>query len=293
MTVNRRAFTLIELLVVIAIIAILVSLLLPSLGKARFAAWQVDEGSNLRQVTVAATAYTSDYNEYFNPIQDTHFVADDYPIKQESTWRVYLFDYVGFSPEVYDSKALKTERYADGISEYDVAASLGSVDEIDEFMFGKIRWEEQYNRSGIAANLAHYWTDEEGEGPFGRPLVSSWGEHIGNPNQGYLEGLTKIHEVQSTNQCILFGGGGTDFWQWPEDTWWIYKIPDPVWDPGFNRYLQYTQWDADKGSVRYGGKGLYSFADGSVTLLDPREIPCTADQCWWSVRFDGHDEEGD
>ena len=125
MTTNRRAFTLIELLVVIAIIAILVSLLLPSLGKARFAAWQVDEGSNLRQVTVAATAYTSDFNEYFNPIQDTHFVPDDVPIKQESTWRVYLFDYVGFSPEAYDSKALKTERYADGISEYDVAASLG------------------------------------------------------------------------------------------------------------------------------------------------------------------------
>ena len=66
-----------------------------------------------------------------------------------------------------------------------------------------------------------------------------------------------------------------------------------MWDPGFNRYLQYTQWDADKGSVRYGGKGLYSFADGSVSLLDPREIPCTADQCWWSVKLDGHDEEGE
>lgn len=59
---RKRGFTLIELLVVIAVIALLISILLPALSKARLSGRMAISLANVRQILTATNGYRTDYN---------------------------------------------------------------------------------------------------------------------------------------------------------------------------------------------------------------------------------------
>ena len=80
----KKIFTLIELLVVIAIIAILASMLLPALSKARAAAQSIKCTSNLKQLGLFMTLYTQSFDDYM----PQHFPVDSN--KSQYNWQVTL-----------------------------------------------------------------------------------------------------------------------------------------------------------------------------------------------------------
>jgi prepilin-type N-terminal cleavage/methylation domain-containing protein/prepilin-type processing-associated H-X9-DG protein len=63
----RRGFTLIELLVVIGILAILASLLMPALSRAKAKAYQAKCLNNLRQLSLSLNLYAEDFSGEYPP----------------------------------------------------------------------------------------------------------------------------------------------------------------------------------------------------------------------------------
>ena len=69
---SKKGFTLIELLVVIAIIALLVSILLPSLRAARELAQNAICASNQHQFVAVAHMYANDFDGWMAPTAEVY-----------------------------------------------------------------------------------------------------------------------------------------------------------------------------------------------------------------------------
>jgi prepilin-type N-terminal cleavage/methylation domain-containing protein/prepilin-type processing-associated H-X9-DG protein len=257
-TSHPPGFTLIELLVVIAIIAILAAMLLPALAKAKGKAQQIYCINNLKQLSLGTQLYVEDNNQWLPPIQATVAASPAF----ETSWRSYVFNYVGKNAQVYDCPVEKVEVYATGARhKMTTAPQL-----VGQAVSGEIRL-----LSGIGAVNAH-WEAGGAQPPFGRPVP-------------YENNLCRSAMIEKPSQCLFFGDGHSDVNEtYPSDRWWIWKEDaTPPNLPGFNRVAQ-----GDKGAVRHNRRSNYARGDGSASALDAGKIPCNLSECWWSAKADPH-----
>jgi prepilin-type N-terminal cleavage/methylation domain-containing protein len=99
-------FTLVELLVVIAIIALLLSILMPSLRKAKFTAMRLSCSHNLRQIGLAFNMYLGANDHTYPCAQDPFSTKPAYWLWMGRGWRRLVEPYLGEKVDVNNPSVL-------------------------------------------------------------------------------------------------------------------------------------------------------------------------------------------
>jgi len=129
----RRGFTLIELLVVIAIIAILAAILFPVFARAREKARQASCQSNMKQVTLAAKMYSSDYD---NRWVRSHTIPGKLGW---ATWTACLYPYIK-NAELFRCPSADTGTYGTSCEHCGVVrADLGRYFLACDYTYNRVR----------------------------------------------------------------------------------------------------------------------------------------------------------
>ena len=178
-------FTLIELLVVVAIIAILASLLLPAIAKAKLKATEATCLSNEKQLCLAFIIYAGDNNDYMPPSLATHpgHDADGY-------WGPP-------NPDPSVNNGVFQAQWPGGFSQADALAAVQGALRTNNLLFK------------YAPNVGVYHCP--GDVRFNLPLAGGWAydsysktDNCNGEGKGGITDFKKIPEVKRPSECFNF-----------------------------------------------------------------------------------------
>jgi prepilin-type N-terminal cleavage/methylation domain-containing protein len=197
-----RAFTLIELLIVVAIIALLVSILLPSLQAARELAQSASCSANQHSVTLAASYYQADFDgwmgspwvEYFFEPWNPGYVAAGWPVPPQLPPQMTAAGMTYFQTTQFDHYAALdyipwTQKNYQGVRGSEMLTCPVALNKLD----GKIHPQQ----GGTGGNMeTHY---------FASRLSHRWRPTYGGKNRTNEIGPYKSEELSDTSNTIFMG----------------------------------------------------------------------------------------
>jgi prepilin-type N-terminal cleavage/methylation domain-containing protein/prepilin-type processing-associated H-X9-DG protein len=172
-TNHKRAFTLIELLVVITIIALLLSILIPALGKARSLTKRIVCKNNLRQIGLAMRLYLGGNDDFYPSCDPYDPLPNGFWLWMGRGWRSFVEPYLGGNIDVKNPSVLfcpedqaEPEKYESTSYAYSMAFyhSPGQINAMSSIT-------DQYGASSVASVPQKELNVEK---PSGKILVGEW-----------------------------------------------------------------------------------------------------------------------
>lgn len=223
----NKGFTLIELLVVISIIALLMSIMMPALGRARDAARKTICTSNCKNVGLGATMFTNENNGYLPMYSGSRNKAGGYDnFPHRDIWVYDIAPYLGYENEPYANAI--TESLGGSVAK----AELDGIDAPKVLACPALKVRAavaQINESGgnveiNAKKVLSLGWNWRGMGYVYKNFDTNWwfprkADEIKTPSKTAIAGENRIHanaariawggEMPGSNSGGGFGGGGS------------------------------------------------------------------------------------